>query len=141
MVQAVVNERMSEERTRRRPGRPSIGCWSRPVPEGDVDDPQTWPRYRLIWPHLSPSEAMWSSRGAGPPTADRAGALSPPARRPGAWPQASGGDPGAPGRAMLASKLEPEMAESLQRQLFRLQFNLANILRDLALIPGVPGGG
>jgi len=25
------------------------------------------------------------------------------------------------------------MAESLQRQLFRLQFNLANILRDLAL--------
>ena len=35
-------------------------------------------------------------------------------------------------KTMLARKPEPEMAESLRRQLFRLQFNLANILRDLA---------
>jgi len=33
---------------------------------------------------------------------------------------------------MVTGKPEPEMAESLRRQLFRLQFNLANILRDLA---------
>src|SRR6185437_2648670 len=30
-------------------------------PEGEVDDRQTWARYRMIWPHLTPSGAMWST--------------------------------------------------------------------------------
>ena len=35
---------------------------------GAVDDPQTWQRYRAIWPHLSPSGAMWSAdTGVGSP--------------------------------------------------------------------------
>ena len=32
----------------------------------------------------------------------------------------------------MTGKPDPETAESLRRQLLRLQFNLANILRDLA---------
>ena len=100
-------------------------------PQGDVDDPLTWPRYRLIWPHLRPSEAMWSpeprvrqlliervrymrqredvQRGQ-----RRAEEIQD------AW------------KTMLARQPDPEVAESLRRQLYRLQFDLANILRDLA---------
>ena len=33
--------------------------------------------------------------------------------------------------AMLAAEPDPEVARSLRKQLFRLRFNLANILRDL----------
>ena len=42
-------------------------------------------------------------------------------------------DPKVPGsQEMVTGELEPEIAESLLRQLYRLQFNLANILRSLA---------
>jgi len=134
VVQAVVYERMSEaDKESARQGVHQLVVAARP-PEGDVDDPRTWPRYRLIWPHLSPSGAMWSEdeqvrelliervrylrqrddleRGQ-----RRAEEIQ------GAW------------ETMLARGPEPELATSLQRQLFRLQFNLANILRDLALFP------
>ena len=134
VVQAVVYERMPEadkESARERVHQLVVAA--RP-PESDVDDPETWPRYRLIWPHLSPSGAMWSEDEQvrelliervrylrqrddlerGQRRADEIQA---------AW------------ETMLARGPEPEMAESLQRQLFRLQFNTANILRDLALFP------
>ena len=74
VVQAVVSDRMSDEEkatARRAVHRMLVDA----QPEGDVDDPQTWRRYRVIWPHLRPSEAMWSTRHAGPSAADRAGAL------------------------------------------------------------------
>ena len=53
-------------------------------PKGDVDDPQMWPAYRQIWPHLRPSQAELDPQRAGPRPADRPRALSPAARRPGA---------------------------------------------------------
>jgi cellulose biosynthesis protein BcsQ/tetratricopeptide (TPR) repeat protein len=132
VVQAVVRERMPEaDKDSARQRVHQLVVAARP-PEADVDDPKTWPRYRLIWPHLSPSRAMWSEddqvrelliervrylrqrddleRGQ-----RRAEEIQ------GAW------------RTMLDRRPEPEMATSLQRQLFRLQFNLANVLRDLAL--------
>ena len=130
VVQAVVNERMSEEKkeaARRAVHQLVVAA----RPEGDVDDPQTWPRYRLIWPHLTPSQAMLSTEA---PVRQlliervryirQRDDLARGRRRAEeierAW------------KNMLARKPEPEMAESLQRQLFRLQFNLANILRDLS---------
>ena len=52
VVQAVVNERMSEEE--RAAARRVVHQLLVEVrPQGDVDDPRTWPRYRLIWPHLT----------------------------------------------------------------------------------------
>lgn len=131
VVQAAVNLRMSDgarESARRQVHQLAVAA----RPEEDVDDPKTWPRYRLIWPHLSPSLAMYSEdervrelliervrylrqrddleRGR-----RRAEEIQ------GAW------------QTMLARRPNPDMAESLPRQFFRLQFNLANILRDLAL--------
>lgn len=132
VVQAIVYERMSEaNQERARQSVHQLVVAARP-PEGDVDDPETWPRFRLIWPHLSPSGAMWSEdEQVRDLLIERVrylwqrDDLERGQRRAveiqGAW------------RTMLAGGPEPEMAESLQRQLFRLQFNLANILRDLAL--------
>jgi cellulose biosynthesis protein BcsQ/tetratricopeptide (TPR) repeat protein len=131
VVQAVVNERMSEaDKESARQGVHQLVVAAHP--EGDVDDPQTWPRYRLIWPHLTPSGAMWSEdEQVRELLIERVrylrqrDDLERGQRRAveilGAW------------QTMLARGPEPEMAMSLRRQLFRLQFNLANILRDLAL--------
>lgn len=127
VVQAVVNVRMNDEekQTARRNIHRLLAAAR---PEDDVDDPQTWTRYRLIWPHLRPSDAETSRdvavrqllidrvrylrersdlvRGR-----DRAGEIER------IW------------KAMLAVELG--MA-GLPEQLFRLQFNLANIMRDQA---------
>jgi hypothetical protein len=130
VVQAVVGERMDnaeKARARRVVHRLLVEV----SPQGDVDDPQTWQRYRLIWPHLRPSEAMLSTevpvrrlliervrylwqRQDLPRGRRRAEEIEE------AW------------DGMLVRTREPEMAESLRQQLFRLRFNLANILRDLA---------
>jgi MinD-like ATPase involved in chromosome partitioning or flagellar assembly/tetratricopeptide (TPR) repeat protein len=130
VVQAVVNERMEEqEKATARRGIHRVLVAARP--EGEVDDPVTWPRYRLIWPHLRASGVMTSTeepvrqfmiervrylreRSDQPRARTRAEEVK------NAW------------EAMLAK--EPEMP-GLQQQLFRLQFNLANVLRDLALFP------
>lgn len=145
VVQAVVSDRMSDEETaaaRRAVHRMVVDA----KPEGNVDDPQTWRRYRAIWPHLSPSGAMWSAdtlvrqlliervrylrqrddleRGK-----RRAEEIQQ------AWRSMISGtpDPELPGSdQMVTGKPDPETAESLRRQLLRLEFNLANILRDLA---------
>ena len=130
VVQAVVNERMTEEE-RETARRAVHRLVAEARPDGDVDDPQTWPRYRLIWPHLTPSGAMWSAETPVRQLLiervrylrqrdDLQRGLRRAEEIEKAW------------QTMLGTKLEPEMAESLQRQLFRLQFNLANILRDLA---------
>lgn len=128
VVQAAVNERMSEaERAAARRNVHQLMVAARP--EGDVDDPQTWPRYRLIWPHLTPSGAMRSTE---PLVRDlliervrylqQRDDLARGSRRAkeieDAW------------TSMLEEELDPELSESLQQQLYRLQFNQANILRD-----------
>lgn len=130
VVQAVVYERMEEEDrdTARRAVHRALAT-ARPAE--DVDDPRSWPRYRLIWPHLTPSRAVSSTdTSVRQLLIERVrylrqrDDLERGRRRAeeieGDW------------NTMLGGKLEPDMAESLRRQLFRLQFNLANILRDLA---------
>jgi len=145
VVQAVVNERLtSEEKAAVRRGVHEVVVAARP--EGEVDDPQTWARYRLIWPHLRPSGAMWSAETSVRQLlidrvryiwirADLARGRRRAREIERAWTTMLAGlpDPQVPGsQEMVTRKLEPEAAESLQRQLYRLQFNLANVLRSLA---------
>ena len=60
VVQTVVNERMTED-DKAAARRVVHQVLVEVRPQGDVDDPQTWPRYRLIWPHLRPSQAELSA--------------------------------------------------------------------------------
>lgn len=144
VVQAVINERMTEEeKADRRSSAHKVLVEFR---RGDVDDPQMWPHYRLIWPHLRPSEAMWSlEEKVRALLIDRVRYirqredLARGQRRAkeieAAWSAMLAGepDPKIPASLlMVKGEPAPETAKSLRLQLLRLQFNLANILRDLA---------
>ena len=101
-------------------------------PKGDVDDPQLWQGFRLLWPHVRPSEAERSTREeVRDLLVDRIRYL---------WQR----DDLEPGRRraqhieeawveMLAAESDPDGASArlLRKQLYRLRFNLANILRNL----------
>ena len=98
-------------------------------PRRDVDDPDTWPRYRMLWPHLEPSGAvecqkesvrnllvdrvryMWL-RGAFP---EAAGTARPIER---SW------------QRRLVADAEGEDIPQLRKQLLHLRFNIGNILRS-----------
>lgn len=130
VVQAVLFERMAEEdrETARRAVHRVVAAAR---PDEDVDDPRSWPRYRLIWPHLTPSRAVSSAdTSVRQLLIERVrylrqrDDLERGRRRAEEIEQVW--------KTMLGGTLKPDTAESLQRQLFRLQFNLANILRDLA---------
>jgi len=129
VVQAVVRDRMSEaDRESARLEVHQLLVAARPA--GDVDDPQMWPVYRLIWPHLTPSRADLSDR---PQVRDllvdrvrylrQRDDLERGRRRAEeiekAW------------MSRLETEQDPGTVSSLRQQLYRLQFNLANILRDL----------
>jgi FxsC-like protein len=127
VVQAVVNALMSakEKETARRNIHRLL---TTARPDGDVDDPQTWSRYRLIWPHLRPSDAMSSADPAVRQLLiervrylrERSDLVRGRRRAEEierAW------------KALLTD--QPEMAE-LPQQLSRLQVSLANIMRDQA---------
>ena len=130
LVQAVVQSRMSEEQlaeTRRSVHR----ILSAVRPRREVDNPDTWERYSMIWPHLTASEAADSPdeavRGL---FIDRVRYL---------WQRGDlerGRDLArsteATWRAMLAAESDPVTAARLRTQILHLQFNLSNILRDLA---------
>jgi tetratricopeptide (TPR) repeat protein len=100
-------------------------------PRGDVDNPAMWPDYRAIWPHLTPSQAHRSDR---PPVRDL---LVDRVRYLGQRNDLARGVR----RAEEIQKAWVEMLSDQQRdaagnkvlrqQLYRLQFNLANILRAL----------
>jgi len=98
-------------------------------PAGDVDDPDRWSAYRLLWPHLDVSGAARCSdesvrqllidrvrynfiRGNPDLGRDLAEQFS-----------ANWSD-------QLASTEDPEQQQTLRRQLLQLRFNLANVLRD-----------
>ena len=60
LVQAVIRNRMTDESAesaRRDVHHVLVGS----RPEQDVDDPASWPRFRMIWPHLTPSDARSSN--------------------------------------------------------------------------------
>ncbi len=133
LMQAVIRDRMlarSEEElaaAKRDVHRVLVGV----RPTGEVDDPRSWPQWRLIWNHLRPSDAMFSGEEAVRQLLiDRVrylrqrGDLDRGNRRAreieSDWMQ------------MLEAETDPAVAGSVRVQLLRLRFNLANILRDLA---------
>jgi tetratricopeptide (TPR) repeat protein len=132
LVQAVVRERMSPAAlASARTDVHQILVAARP--DGAVDDPATWSRYRLIWPHLTPSGAMRSTQEpVRQLLLDRVRYLRL------RW-DLERGDRRATEieeawKEMLAATPE-RAAAPLRRQLYRLRFNKANIMRDLARFP------
>ncbi|MCA2215727.1 FxSxx-COOH system tetratricopeptide repeat protein [Jidongwangia harbinensis] len=129
VVQNVVRDRMTEEELAQ--ARLQVHqVLARARPEGDVDDPQHWARFRLLWPHLDASDAVHSTEEpvrqllidrvryyyvqADPVTGrDRAERVAR------IW------------ERQLADTTDPVAAAVLLRQLLQLRFNLANLLRDL----------
>jgi tetratricopeptide (TPR) repeat protein/Mrp family chromosome partitioning ATPase len=130
LVQAVVQDRMSEEQLDlARADVHQVLAASRP--SRGVDNPDTWDRYRTLWPHLTRSRAVDSAREpVRQLLTDRVRYLwlrgdlergqREALRFAEAWQAVLDADPLAPG------------AEALRRQLLHLRFNLANILRDQA---------
>ncbi|WP_424214511.1 FxSxx-COOH system tetratricopeptide repeat protein [Streptomyces sp. BI20] len=58
LVQAVIRSQLSEEEQRAaRHTVHRILAGARPDDDEPIDNPQTWPRFAAIWPHLNPSEA------------------------------------------------------------------------------------
>ncbi|MFI6070545.1 FxSxx-COOH system tetratricopeptide repeat protein [Actinoplanes sp. NPDC051343] len=129
VVQNVVRDRMTDEElaeARRQVHQVLV----RARPDGEVDDQQNWPRFRMLWPHLDASEAVLSTDEAvrqllidrvrlyylqgdslaGRPRAELISRL---------WAE------------QLAATTAPEAADVLRRQLLYLRFNLANLLREL----------
>lgn len=100
-------------------------------PEGDVDEPENWHRFRTLWPHLDLSEAVGSDAEAVRRLVidrvryqwlqgDTAAGLARAEQAVRIW------------TAKLAELPEQqrEEREILERQLLHLKFNMANILRD-----------
>ena len=131
VFQTIVRERMDPaELQSAREGVHALLVAARP--KGDVDDPQLWEGFRQLWPHVRPSEAERSTReDVRDLLIDRIrylwqrDDLNPGRRRAGhiedTWVE------------MLAAEPDPDSdsAKLLRRQLYRLRFNLANILRSL----------
>jgi MinD-like ATPase involved in chromosome partitioning or flagellar assembly/tetratricopeptide (TPR) repeat protein len=127
LVQEVVRERMSAAQLAAT--REAVhGILVAARPRRDVDDAETWGRYRLIWPHLAPSEAMSSPAEAVRQLfidrvrylwlrgdLDRGAGLARDTDQ--RWTQ-------------LAAAADPAVAEVLRRQMLQLRFNLGNILRS-----------
>ncbi len=130
LVQAVVQDRMSPEQvaSARRDVHRVLAAAR---PRRDVDDPDTWSRFRLIWPHLEPSRAMTSpEEQARQLFVDRVRYLwrrydLERGRELGEEVDRAWGD-------MLKAMPGQDVAVPLRRQLLQLRFNLANILRDEA---------
>ena len=129
LVQEVVRDRMTDRLAEARQDVHDILVTARPRRE--VDDPDTWARYRLIWPHLEASRAMTSGearirqlyidrvrylyiRG----DLERGRRIAREAEQ--AWME------------MEADAPDPETAKALHNQLLQLRFHLGNILRAQA---------
>ncbi|MER5889257.1 FxSxx-COOH system tetratricopeptide repeat protein [Streptomyces sp. NPDC001941] len=60
LVQAVIRAQLSEEEQREaRHAVHRILAGARPDDDEPIDNPETWPRFATIWPHLGPSEARY----------------------------------------------------------------------------------
>jgi cellulose biosynthesis protein BcsQ/tetratricopeptide (TPR) repeat protein len=126
LVQDVVRDRMSaDELAAARRDVHDILVAARP--RRDVDDPETWPRYRAIWPHLPTSGAMTSGEEAVRQLyIDRVRYLGLRGDLERGRELAAEVD--ACWTAMAKAASTPE---TLQRQLLQLRFNHGTILRDL----------
>ena len=127
LVAAVVGQRMTQqERAQTRHDVHRVLAASRPA--GDVDNPTNWPRFRMLWPHLTISKALTcSDENVRKLLIDRVRFLwylgdlqqgdELGQEISNHWQELLDTDPGPAGRGVL------------QRQLLQLRFNLANILR------------
>jgi tetratricopeptide (TPR) repeat protein len=127
LVQAVVRGRMTDdELAGMRRDVQQILVAARPRRE--VDDPEAWDRYGVIWPHLGPSRAMTSSEEDVRQLSvdrvrylwvvsdlDRAAEVAERVIR--RWDE-------------LAATETPENAQVIRRQQLQVEFNLANVLRS-----------
>jgi cellulose biosynthesis protein BcsQ/tetratricopeptide (TPR) repeat protein len=131
VFQTIMRERMSaDEVASARRNVHSLLVAARP--KGDVDDPQLWQGFRQLWPHVRPSQAERSTReDVRDLLVDRIrylwqrDDLEPGSRRARhieeAWVEMLAAEPDA----------DSDGAKLLRKQLYRLRFNLANILRNL----------
>lgn len=133
LVQVIIQDGMSPDRkASARSDVHKVLAASRP--SRGIDNPETWDRFRLIWPHLEPSETMRSlDEQVRQLSIDRVrylwhrrdlenGRLTA-AAIDNCWDE------------MLVSASSSGVADSIRRQLLQLRFNLANILRDQASFP------
>jgi tetratricopeptide (TPR) repeat protein len=129
LLQAVVRSRMSEE---------ELGEVRHQVhmmlaaarPPGEVDDPETLRRFRMLWPHLAPSEAVsCPNESVRRLLIDRVRYLGQVGDLERGRELAQEIDEKWTG--LMATLTDARDRLTLCRQLLHLRFNLANILRDL----------
>ncbi|MBB2944661.1 hypothetical protein FB565_004394 [Actinoplanes lutulentus] len=128
LLQHVVKQRMSEEEiAATRLEVHAVLAAARP--RDDVDNPLTWPRFQMIWPHIELSEAYESRDEAVRRliidrvryvwlTGDNKGARAFAERHVERW------------QDLMDRLVTDEERDSLRRQILHLQFNLGNIIRD-----------
>jgi cellulose biosynthesis protein BcsQ len=97
-------------------------------PGREVDDPETWSQYRIIWPHLGPSQAMVSDEeDVRQLSVDRVRYLWVVSDLDRA---AEVADTVIARWKELAAASNPPAAEVIRKQLLQLEFNLANVRRS-----------
>jgi tetratricopeptide (TPR) repeat protein len=120
LVQAVVQAQMTEDQrdeAAHEVHRVLVGARPR---QGDTDDPENWPRYEWIWPHLSPSRAeQCNEEETRQLLIDRVRYL---------WKRGEFADALEFGQR-LADRWREQLGED-DRQTLYLRFHLANILRS-----------
>ncbi|HZR55013.1 MAG TPA: FxSxx-COOH system tetratricopeptide repeat protein [Streptosporangiaceae bacterium] len=121
LVQAVIRDQMKDVRERddamHEVHRVLVGARPR---QGDTDNPENWPRYDLIWPHLAPSEAYeCDEEETRQLLIDRVRYL---------WKRGDFTEALSFGRR-LADRWKSQLGEN-DRQTLYLRFHLANVLRS-----------
>jgi len=130
IVQVVVRSRMSQEDVAA--ARADVqGLLLAAKPRREVDNQATWPRYRLLWPHLGPADVVSSADNQVRTLlidrlryiyvlADYTRGIAEAHEVARHWEE------------KLAGLSEPTAAQLLRSQLLQVRFNLANILRALS---------
>jgi cellulose biosynthesis protein BcsQ/tetratricopeptide (TPR) repeat protein len=99
-------------------------------PDGEVDDPETWPRFRMLWPHVEASEAVnCPDESVRRLMVDRVRYLWLRGDLERAQLRAESTDEA--WRQLLEQTTDPRQRRSIEVQLHSLRFNHANILRSL----------
>ncbi|TNH30999.1 tetratricopeptide repeat protein [Micromonospora orduensis] len=129
LLQAVVRDRMADEEIIAARHQVHV-VLAASRPRGDVDDPSSWPRLRMLWPHLEVSDALTCpDESVGQLLIDRVRYLC---QRGGLtqaeWFSQEVDDTWS---ERLRGLEDTAGAETLGRQLLHLRFNRANILRRM----------
>jgi MinD-like ATPase involved in chromosome partitioning or flagellar assembly/tetratricopeptide (TPR) repeat protein len=130
MLQSAVQSQMSAEKlAETRADAQRLLLRSRP--RRDVDDPATWSRYRLLWPHMDPAGVLSSPDDkVRQLIVDRIRYIYVLADYKRGVVEAD--EAAAQWEEMLAVATDETAARALRTQLLQLRYNLANILRALS---------